>query len=137
MASPNSQSSVGLQNLSNNQAVRLLAVKKSVDCNLAGDNALPVISSNKYSVSAVLVTNASISLTTAHASVYPLPAAGGTAIVSDAALSSLSASTVVDTMTINSTAAQTGQFIYFRIGTAQGAAATADDYIYGYDLDIQ
>ena len=33
-----------------------------------------------------------------------------------------------------STATQTGQNLYLNVGTAQGAAATMDVYVYGYDF---
>ena len=36
--------------------------------------------------------------------------------------------------TVASTALQTGQNLYVNVGTAQGAAATMDVYVYGYDF---
>jgi hypothetical protein len=99
-----------------------------------GDTVLPIINSTTYSVSNVVMTNASVSLTTAAAGVFTAPAAGGTAIVSNAALSALTSSTVVSQRTVASTAAQSGQNLYVNVGTAQGAAATVDVYVYGYDF---
>ena len=122
------------QNLSSNQAIRLLAFFQGVNVNATGDTVLPIIDSSTYSVSNVVMTNASISLTTAAAGVFTAPAAGGTAIVSNAALSALTGSTVVSQRTVASTAAQTGQNLYVNVGTAQGAAATVDVYVYGYDF---
>ena len=122
------------QNLASNQAIRLLASYQSVNLNAAGDTVLPLIDTSRYSVSNVIVTNASISLTTATAGLFTAPSGGGTAIVADAALSACTSAAVVSQRTVASTAAQTGQNLYFNVGTAQGAAATADVFVYGYDL---
>lgn len=122
------------QNLATNQAIRLLASAQSVNLNATGDTVMPVINTARYSVSNVVFTNASTSLTTAAAGVFPSAAAGGTAIVSNVALSGQTSASVVTNATINSTAALTGQNIYFNVGTAQGAAATMDVFVYGYDL---
>ena len=122
------------QNLATNQAIRLLASAQSVNLNATGDTVMPVINTSRYSVSNVVFTNASISLTTAAAGVFPSAAAGGTAIVSNVALSGQTSASVVTNATINNTAALTGQNIYFNVGTAQGAAATMDVFVYGYDL---
>lgn len=122
------------QNLTTNQAIRLLASAQSVNLNATGDTVMPVINTSRYSVSNVVFTNASISLTTAAAGVFPSAAAGGTAIVSNVALSGQTSAAVVTAATVNSTVAQTGQNIYFNVGTAQGAAATMDVFVYGYDL---
>lgn len=121
-------------NVSTNQAVRLLAVYKGINANVTGDTVLPVVNSSSYSVKFVVFTNASTSLTTAEAGLFTAPSAGGTAIVADAALSALTGSTVVSERTVASTAAQTGQNLYVNVSTAQGAAATFDAYVYGYDF---
>ena len=122
------------QGLVSNQAIRLLAYFQGVNVNATGDTVLPIINSTTYSVSNVVMTNASVSLTTAAAGVFTAPAAGGTAIVANAALSALTGSTVVSQRTVASTAAQSGQNLYVNVGTAQGAAATVDVYVYGYDF---
>jgi hypothetical protein len=121
-------------NLATNQAIRLLASFQGVNVNATGDTVLPVINTDRYSVSNVVFTNASVSLTTALAGVFTAPSAGGTGIVANAALSAMTASTVVSQRTVASTAAQTGQNLYVNVGTAQGAAATMDVFVYGYDL---
>jgi hypothetical protein len=90
----------------------------------------------------LMVNNASTSLTNATAGLFTAAAGGGTAIVSNAALSALTTATTNLEMTIATTAFivnQTTQFsttlaasvLYLRIGTAQGSAATADFYIWG------
>jgi hypothetical protein len=123
-------------NLSSNQAIRLLTSAQSVNLNATGDTVLPIVNTDRFSVSNVIFTNASTSLTTAAAGVFTAPSAGGTAIVANAALSALTSSSVVSQRTVAATAAQTGNVtsLYFNVGTAQGAAATADVFVYGYDL---
>jgi hypothetical protein len=121
------------QVLGTNQALRLLASFQGVNVNQTGDTILPILDTASYSVSNVIFTNASISLTTAAAGVFTAPGASG-AIVSNAALSALTGPTVVSQRTVASTAAQTGQNLYVNVGTAQGAAATMDVYVYGYDF---
>ena len=123
-------------NLASNQAIRLLASYQSVNVNATGDTVLPINNTSSYSVSNVIFTNASVSLTTAAAGLFTAPSAGGTAIVSNAALSAMTGSTVVSQRTVASTAQQTGQNLYVNVGTAQGAAATMDVYVYGYDLSF-
>jgi len=122
------------QNLATNQAIRLLASFQGVNVNATGDTVLPIINTDRYSVSNVVFTNASTSLTTALAGVFTAPSAGGTAIVANAALSALTSASVVSQRTVASTAAQAGQNLYVNVGTAQGAAATMDVFVYGYDL---
>ena len=136
MANPGPASSQGghPQVLATNQAVRLLAVYQGVNANATGDTVLPILDSSSYSVKFVVATNASTSLTAAYAGVFTAPNAGGTAIVANAALSALTGSTVVSERTVASTAVQTGQNLYVNVGTAQGAAATFDIYVYGYDF---
>jgi hypothetical protein len=123
-------------NLASNQAIRLLASYQGVNLNAAGDTVLPINNTTSYSVSNVIVTNASTSLTTAAAGLFTAPSAGGTAIVANAALSACTSASVVSQRTVASTAAQSGQNLYLNVGTAQGAAATADVFVYGYDLSF-
>lgn len=134
MAAPNTVTSNHPQQLSSNQAIRLLGYAQGINLNATGDTVIPIINSTTYSVSNVVLTNASTSLTTAAAGLFTAPSAGGTAIVSNAALSGATGSTVVSQRTVASTAAQTGQNLYWNVGTAQGAAATGDVYVYGYDF---
>jgi len=132
---PASTQTIHPTNLASNQAIRLIGVLTGINVNAVGDNAIPVQNTGNFSVTNVIVTNASTSLTTAVAAVYPAPNAQGTAIVAAAtALSGNTGSTVVNQLTVASTALQSTQNIYFRVTTAQGAAATADVYVYGYDF---
>jgi len=136
MANPGPASTVTIhpQNVLSNQAIRLLAVATGVNVNSTGDVAvLNIANASNWSVSNVVFTNASISLTTAAAGVFTAPGASG-AIVSNAALSAMTGPTIVSQRTVASTAINTGQYLYINVGTAQGAAATMDVYIYGYDF---
>jgi hypothetical protein len=133
---PASTTTIHPSNVASNQAIRLLASYQGVNVNQTGDTVLPISNTSNYSVSNVIFTNASTSLTTALAGVFTAPAAGGTAIVANAALSALTGSTVVSQRTVAATASQAGQNLYVNVGTAQGAAATMDVFVYGYDLSF-
>ena len=137
MANPGPSTTVTIHpsNIASNQAIRLLAVATGVNVNATGDQAtLPIINSSNYSVSNVVFTNASVSLSSAAAGLFTAPAAAGTGIVANAALSALTGSTVVSQRTVASTATQSAQNLYINVGTAQGATATMDVYVYGYDF---
>lgn len=136
MANPGPASTITptMQVLGSNQAFRLLASFKGVNVNATGDTILPIVASTFFSVERVLFANASVSLTAAAAGVFSGPAASGTAIVANAALSSQTSNLIVNRPTVATTNAMTGQMLYLNVGTAQGAAATMDVYIYGYDL---
>ena len=65
------------------------------------------------------------------------PSAGGTAVVANAALSAATGSTVVSQRTVASTnSLPNQQYLYWNVATAQGAAATGDVYVYGYDFSF-
>jgi hypothetical protein len=132
---PASTQTIHPSNLASNQALRLLASAQGVNLNQVGDTVAQILNnSGRYSVQSVIVTNASVDLTTAQLAVYTGAGATGTAIKSAYALTgnSTSAKTVVTAAT--STDAVSGTPLYIRCTTAQGAAATADVFIYGYDL---
>lgn len=105
-------------------------------------SALPYIAGNwlasqNFVVEGLLLNNASVSLTTATAGLFTAVAAGGVTLVTSAALSTLTAAAVGSagsslSMTIAATSTLLSQTsLYFRVGTAQGAAATVDVYIIG------
>ncbi|CAB4133999.1 hypothetical protein UFOVP272_5 [uncultured Caudovirales phage] len=121
-------------NLATNQALRLIASAQGVNMNSVADTIAPILVAGRVSVQSIIVTNASISLDTAQLAVYTGPGATGTAVKSAYALSgnTSAAKTVVTAAT--STDAITGTPLYIRNTTVQGAAATADVFIYGYDL---
>lgn len=114
--------------------IRLLGKVLGVNANSATtDFAVPLINAGTYSPAAIVFTNASISLTTATAGVFSAPGGSGT-VTADAALSGLT--TALKTAKPAATADLLSvDVLYVRVGTAQGAAATFDAYIYGYDLN--
>lgn len=134
MAAPATQLSTGLANLSSTQAIRLLAVGKSIGLNATGDNVLQVLSTSKYSVSNFIVTGATVSLAQALAGLFDTPAAGGTAIVANAALATATGPTITFQMTVASTTVRTSPKLYFNVGTVNTATAACDVYVYGYDF---
>lgn len=121
-------------NLATNQAYRLLASAQSVNLNSVADTVAAVVNSSSYSVQDIIVANASVNLTTAQLAVYSGPGATGVAVKTAYALTGNSASDKVVVTAANDTDSLTGDNLYIRCTTAQGAAATADVYIYGYDL---
>lgn len=122
------------QVIASNQALRLIGSAQAVNLNTTGDNTVQIINAGRVSPAYVLVTNASTSLTTAQLAVYPQPAAGGTAIIGATALTGATTAAKVVNTAATGTDALTGSNIYVRVTTAQGAAATADVFVYGYDL---
>jgi len=136
MANPGAATTVSNHpiQLSSNQAIRLIGSAQSVNLNAVGDTTAPILVSGRVSVAYVLVTNASVSLTTAQVAVYTAPSAGGTAVLSATALTGATTAAKVVNTAASSTDAITGANLYVRNTTAQGAAATADVFIYGYDL---
>jgi hypothetical protein len=121
-------------NLATNQALRLIASAQGVNMNLVADTIAPILVAGNVSVQSIIVANASISLTTAQLAVYTGPGATGTAVKSAYALSGNNSTTAVVVTAATSTNSITSTPLYIRNTTVQGAAATADVFIYGYDL---
>lgn len=132
---PATTTNTGLQNLSSDQAIRLIGKANGVSMNAVADTAIPCIATNSFSVTNVIVTNASASLAQAYGALYTAPAAGGTAIVSPAALSGATTSAKVVSQTVASTDNPSVNTLYYRCTTVNTATATADVYIYGYVFD--
>ena len=123
-------------NLATNQALRLIASAQGVNLNAVADTIAPILGAGNVSVQSIIVANASISLTTAQLAVYTGAAATGTAVKSAYALSGNNSTTAVVVTAATSTNSIAGSPLYIRCTTAQGAAATADVFIYGYDLSF-
>jgi hypothetical protein len=122
-------------NLATNQALRLLASAQGVNLNAVADTAATLLNdSGNVSVQSIIVANASVDLTTAQLAVYSGPGATGTAIKTAYALTGNSTSAKVVVTAATSTDAVDVSQLFIRCTTAQGAAATADVFIYGYDL---
>ena len=122
-------------NLATNQALRLLASAQAVNLDAVGDTIAKLLNDSGFvSVQSIIVANASIDLSTAQLAVYTGPGATGTAIKSAYALTGNSTSAKVVVTAATSTDAIDVSELYIRCTTAQGAAATANVFIYGYDL---
>jgi hypothetical protein len=115
--------------------------------NVTTDQAITIsVPSGAYSINQILVSNPSVSLTTASGGVYTGLAKTGVTLVSNAALSGLTtnaANTAGNLLALTlASGATTANFlaaasstvntstIYFALTTAQGAAATADVRVY-------
>lgn len=109
-----------------------VGVLKGANFNVTTDQIVKM-NAGTYIIRKIVVTNASVSLTTAAGGFYPAASKGGTAIV--AATQVYTANTAAGKITsctltaINNTDVQGGN-IYFALTTAQGVAATADIYVY-------
>lgn len=121
-------------NLASNQALRLIASAQSVNMNAVADTIAPILVAGSVSVQSIIVANASTSLTTAQIAVYTGAGATGTTVKSAYAVSGNTSAAKVVVTAATSTDAVTSTPLYIRCTTAQGAAATADVFIYGYDL---
>lgn len=127
-------------------AQKVLAVAQGVDFNATSDYEIALPSTlQQFQLTGIIITNASISLTTAVGGFYPTTSKGGTPIVAATQVySALTASTKLLAATLASYGSTTkfdrniltDWAIYFALTTAQGAAATADIYIQGIDLGI-
>lgn len=109
-----------------------------VDLNALGDTAFTIGGTTRYIIDKIVIENASISLTLATAGVFTAAGGGGTTIAADQALSALTASTKFDDLTLQAVAGTdvfTSATLYFRVGTAQGAAATANVHVFGWPLN--
>lgn len=125
-----------------NGAILLGGYRKSADFNSTSDQSIAISLPDgvtAYRVQFIIVKNASISLTTAAGGVYNTTAKGGTPLVAASqAYSALTgaaagASGSLLQLTADSgigSAYQTATTLYLSLTTPQGAAATADIYVY-------
>ncbi len=119
---------------------RLLGKLVGANMNVTTDQAITVVDvadypGAAYIVEFIVVTNASISLTTAAGGFYTAASKGGSAIVAAGQVySALTAATKFIKATLAGTALTdrlTGATLYLSLTTGQGAAATADVYVFG------
>lgn len=108
------------------------------DMDITTDQAIS-ISSSRYKVFGVLATNASINLTTAAGGVYNAVGkpGGGVLVGAGQVYTALTAAAKFVDLTLAGVAltdVQTAATIYLSLSVAQGAAATADFYVFGQDL---
>jgi hypothetical protein len=115
----------------------LLASSIGIDVNSAGDTTLTVSGASRYIIDKMTVDNASLNLTTATAGVFTGAGGGGVTLAADQVLTALTATTKYEDLTpeaVVGTDVRTEGTLYFRVGTPQGAAATADFYLFGWRL---
>lgn len=117
---------------------RLLGRLLGANFNSTADQAIAIVNSAKYHIQNITICNASVSLTTAAGGFYDGAAKTGNILVAAAQVYSALTSALAQ---LNPTLAAytnnnvyTAQQIYFSLTTAQGVAATADIYIYGFSL---
>jgi len=126
----------------------VIASLRQANFNITSDQPIVIpVSILAFRLTAVIVTNASISLSAAIGGFYPQSAKGGTPIVSTSqAYSALTTSTGLLTVSLSSFGNNTrfssvnlgtvaGQLaVWFALTTPQGAPATADIYLTGNNL---
>jgi hypothetical protein len=117
----------------------LIAVLHGANMNVTTDQPLTLLTAPNvgYQPTAVLVRNCSASLTAAQGEFYNTASKGGTAVIGSGTTQAYTGCTGAGTsMLITATTAQieTLQTVapILSLTTAQGAAATADIYLYGY-----
>ena len=132
---------------------KVLAAFFNANFNTIADQPLILPSAiTAFQLTGIIVTNASVSLTTAAGGFYPAASKGGTAIVSSAQVySALTSANLLMQPTLSSFAqsarfssanlglslvanGQNGLTVYLSLTTAQGSSATADVYLVGIDL---
>jgi hypothetical protein len=106
--------------------------------NVTTDQAIPLSAfgldpaSTKVYVSRIVITNASISLTTAAGGFYlGTGKAGGTIVAAGQVYTALTTAAAALEATIAARLTQTVPALYLSLTTPQGAAATADVYVFG------
>jgi hypothetical protein len=116
-------------------SIRLLGVVKGLSVNAVGDPAImPIINATRWAPTRVVTANANVTMATATVGLYTAAAAGGTAILTVAALTGQTSSTFVyDRAATALTGSRTEQSLFVNVGVAV-ATGTVDLYLYGYDL---
>lgn len=117
----------------------LLASLTGANFNVTTDQALTIQTGiTRYIIRRIIVDNASISLTTAAGGIYTQAAKAGTVIVAAAQVySALTASTKFKDLTLEAvigTDILTATTIYLSLTTPQGAAATANVWVFGENM---
>jgi hypothetical protein len=112
----------------------LLGSIMAANMNSTGDQVI-TIPYARYIIRRIAVGNASISLTTAVGGLYTAASKGGTVIVAATQLYTFLTAVAkfldLTLAAILGTDVRTESTLYFSLTTAQGAAATADLYVYG------
>jgi hypothetical protein len=119
---------------------RVLGSLRGANMNSTADQAIPIANGvTKFLVTAIYVTNVSVSQVLSVGGVYSATSKGGVAIVANTQV--YSALTGTSTQLLPLTIAAAGLVtaltvanVYFSLTTAVGSASTADVYVVGVDL---
>jgi hypothetical protein len=121
---------------------RVIAVQLQINVNSANTDTivpLQLLPGTNFIVRQINFNNASTSLTTATIGVFTGAGGTGTTVMANAALSSLTTATTnfdatvaagAQALVLNQATLANPNNLYIRVGTAQGAAATVDCYIW-------
>lgn len=115
----------------------LLGVLNNANLDVVSDVAM-TIDASRYQVTKITVDDATTNITTAQVGVFTAAGGGGTTLAAIQSLAALTSSSKFKDLTleaITGTDARTESTLYFRIGIAQGAAAFADVYLWGFAFD--
>lgn len=116
----------------------LLASLASINLNSAASDNAVTVESSRYRIDKIIVDNASINITTATLGVFTAAGGAGTTVVADQAITALTAATKFMDLTLGGSVTAdvlTAGTIYLRVGTAQGAPATANVWVFGWALE--
>lgn len=121
--------------LQGSQALRLLGVVKGLSVATVGDPAImQIINATTWVPTIVITANANVTMATATVGLYTAAAAGGTAVLTVAALTGQTTNAFAYVRAATAiAAAQTAQSLFVNVGVAV-ATGTVDLYLYGYDL---
>lgn len=112
-----------------------ITTDQALTLQIADTDDIVVAHEGDFILDKIIVRNPSISLTTAVGGIYTAASKGGTAVVANSQVySALTASTKFVALTLANSALTDVlnlSALYFSLTTAQGAAATADVYVYG------
>ena len=137
MANPGPATAVTVnqQPVNNSQALVLIGVLKGLSVAAAGDTAIPLVGPiGSFVPTVVLTTNANVTMATATVGIYTAPAAGGTAVLTTAALTGQTTTAFAYVRAATAAAANvtpTSNVLYANVGTTV-ACGTVDLYLYGY-----
>jgi len=135
---PASTNTVNYPLTNSQQSVILIAMLKGAPVSATGDILMPIATAPIFAFvpTTVVTTNASVSMATATLGIYTLPAQGGTAVLTTAALTGQTTNAFAYVRAATA-AAQVSPAVqnslYLNVGVAV-AGGTVDVYLYGYNV---
>jgi hypothetical protein len=119
------------------QALVLIGVVKGLSVATAGDTPMPLTGQlTNFVPTTVVTTNANVTMATATVGIYTQPAAGGTAVLTTAALTGQTTNSFAYVRAATAVAAMVTAappVLYVNVGTTV-ATGTVDIYLYGYNV---